>query len=111
MLIDGLKSIRRERAALERDRVVLGALVESGTDYDPYYAVANEDGFLEESSDDDAEINKLIDELPESDERNSQIDKVLGSDIGLTVDDMMDIHDDDEHKVTLGKDEDEEEDD
>ena len=76
-MISGLKSIRQERASLERDRVVLGSMIE--------------DGFFEGVSSE--EIEELIDKIPQSDEEDEQIEKILKSEDDLGVDEILGVED------------------
>lgn len=88
-MISGLKSIRRERAELERDRVVLGSMMEDAKITDALDALT--DTILEGVSDD--QIEDLIDRIPESDEEDDQVEKILASDNdeGLDVDEILGV--------------------
>jgi hypothetical protein len=88
-MISGLKSIRRERAKLERDRVVLGSMMEDAKIADALDALT--DTILEGVSDD--QMEDLIDRIPESDEEDEQVEKILASDNdeGLDVDEILDV--------------------
>lgn len=86
-MFGGLKSIRRERAALERDRVVLGTMME---DAEVAEAVESMDtDFFEGVTSD--EIDELIDRLPESDDEDSQVDKILNSKEDMSVDEILGV--------------------
>lgn len=86
-MFGGLKSIRRERAALERDRVVLGTMME---DAEVAEAVENMDtDFFEGVTSD--EIDELIDRLPESDDEDAQVDKILNSKEDMSVDEILGV--------------------
>ena len=88
-MINGLKSIRRERAALERDRIVIGSMLEDSVigeaflDYD--------DTFFEGVTSE--EIEDLIDKIPESDESDEEIERILKSDSDVDVDQILGIED------------------
>lgn len=86
-MFGGLKSIRRERAALERDRVVLGTMME---DAEVAEAVESMDtDFFEGVTSD--EIDELIDRLPESDDEDAQVDKILNSKEDMSVDEILGV--------------------
>ena len=86
-MFGGLKSIRRERAALERDRVVLGTMME---DAEVAEAVESMDtDFFEGVTSD--EIDELIDRLPESDDEDGQVDKILNSKEDMSVDEILGV--------------------
>ena len=85
-MYSGLKSIRRERARLERDRVVLESILESNDIIDAFNMA--DDNIMEET---DAEIEELIDRIPESDEDDEEIEKILNADGSLSIDDIMGI--------------------
>ena len=72
-MISGLKSIRRERASLERDRVVLGSMLEDAQIAEGFDELDSE--FFEGVSSE--EIEELIDRIPQSDEEDDQIEKIL----------------------------------
>lgn len=88
-MLNGLKSIRTERAQLERNRVVIGSMIESAE-------IANsfndfDDTFFEGVSTD--EIEELIDKIPESDEEDEQIERILKSKEDIDVDEILGIDD------------------
>ena len=88
-MISGLKSIRQERASLERDRVVLGSMSEDGLIAEAFDEL--EDGFFEGVSSE--EIEELIDKIPQSDEEDEQIEKILKSEDDLGVDEILGVED------------------
>ena len=85
-MYSGLKSIRRERARLERDRVVLESILESNKIIDAFDMI---DGVVMEET--DAEIEELIDRIPESDDDDEEIEKILNADGSITIDDIMGV--------------------
>ena len=89
-MYNSLKSIRRERASLERDRVVISSMLEDARIAD---TLAEHDGAFLESTD-DAEIEALIARLPESDSEDDEIERVLKADNDLDIDGILDIVDD-----------------
>lgn len=87
-MINGLKSIRRERASLERDRVIIGSMMEDAVIAEAFEDIV-EATFESVSSD---EIEELINKIPESDEDDEQVEKILvAGDDGLDADAIMGI--------------------
>lgn len=86
-MIGGLKSIRRERASLERDRVVIGSMLEDAQIAEGFDELDSE--FLEGVSSE--EIEELIDRIPQSDEEDDQIEKILKSSDDLGVDEILGV--------------------
>ena len=90
-LMNGLKSIRKERASLERDRVVIGTMVteapigEAMLDFDENFF----EGVTEE------EIDALIEKLPESNSEDDEVNRILASKENLGVDEVLDIENSD----------------
>lgn len=89
-MLHGFKSIRRERASLERDRVVMTAMLEDATVAD---LLESTDTVMEGVSDD--EIEDLIAKIPESEDDDEQVDRILDSDEGLDVDGILGVETDD----------------
>lgn len=88
-MISGLKSIRRERASLERDRVVLGSMMEDAHIAEGFDELDSE--FFEGVSSE--EIEELIDKIPQSDEEDDQIEKILKSSHDLGIDEILGVED------------------
>lgn len=86
-MISGLKSIRRERASLERDRVIIGSMLEDAQIAEGFDELDSE--FLEGVSSE--EIEELIDRIPQSDEEDDQIEKILKSSDDLGVDEILGV--------------------
>ena len=86
----GLKSIRRERAELERARVMITSMLESSEVPDLFDTVENGD-FFEGVSEE--ELEEMINKIPESDFEDDQVDKILRSDEDLTIDQILGIED------------------
>ena len=91
-MINGLRSIARERAEFERDRL----LFESFHDMERIKDTFIQEGYIDlddkkccENSDDD--INRLIDQLPESDdvEDDEQIGRILSAEDDIDVEQML----------------------
>ena len=85
-MYSGLKSIRHERARLERDRVVLESILESNKIIDAFNIV---DGTVMEETDE--EIEELIDRIPESNDDDEEIEKILNANGSLSIDDIMGV--------------------
>lgn len=86
-MINGLKSIRRERAALERDRVVIGSMVESAQISEQFNTL--DEAIFEGTTSED--IEELIDKIPESEDDDDQVERILSSDEDLDVDGILGI--------------------
>lgn len=87
-MINGLKSIRRERASLERDRVVMTSMMEDAKIAESIVEYDSE--FFESVSSE--EIEELITKIPESDDEDEQIEKILVSpNDGLDVDGILGV--------------------
>lgn len=94
-MINGLNSIRKERASLERDRVVMMTMLEDAAVADMFETAEDTDFFEGVSTN---EIEDLIAKIPESDEEDVQVDRILAADInGLDVDGILGIPSDEEH--------------
>lgn len=92
-MINALKSIRRERAKLERDRVVTESMQEDAFLGDLICDIVESDGSLTESTTSD-DIEALIDKLPESEEEDSQIERILTADDDIGIDEVLDVSSD-----------------
>lgn len=90
MMINGLKSIRRERAKLERDRVVTQSMMEDAHLSDLICDIIEDNGVVTESTS-SQELEALIDKLPESEEEDAQIEKILASDDDLDIDGILGV--------------------
>ena len=87
----GFKSIRRERAALERTRVLITSMME---DEKVTTAFENVEGdYLEYVS--DAELEDLIARLPESsgEDEDAEVEKILTSNNELDIDGVLGVED------------------
>ena len=91
-MMKGLKSIRQERASLERDRVIFGSMVESAQISDAFAALA--DNVSEATSDE--EIEELINNIPLSDEEDEQVERILKSSEDMDVDAILGVDADSE---------------
>lgn len=86
-MINGLKSIRKERASLEINRVITESMLQDSKIAEAFENL--DDDFFEGVSED--EIENLIERIPESDEEDEQVDKVLNSEKGLNVDEILGV--------------------
>ena len=73
-MLHGFKSIRRERASLERDRVVMTAMLEDATVAD---LLESTDTVMEGVS--DVEIEDLIAKIPESEEDDDMLSDLINN--------------------------------
>ena len=86
-MISGLKSIRRGRAALEHARVVIGSMIEDNI-INESFSEMNEN-FFENVTDE--EIEELIAKLPECEEEDAEVERIMKSDTDLTVDEIIGV--------------------
>lgn len=87
----GLKSIRRERALLERNRVLTTSMLEDSFIADLFEAT-HEGNYFEGVADE--ELERLIEQIPEDDETDDQLDRILTADVGLDTDDILGVEKD-----------------
>lgn len=93
-MLEKFKSISKERARLERDRVLITSMVEDAELQDSLHADTDY-SYLENTDDENLEeLEELIDRIPEADDDEDQVMKVLASDTGLDVDDILNIEKD-----------------
>lgn len=86
-MYSGLKSVRRERASLEHKRVVIESMIEDAKISDEFDSL--DPNYFEGTSED--EIEELIKRIPESNEEDDQVDKVLNSNENLNMDEILGI--------------------
>lgn len=91
-IFNGFQSIRRERAMLERTRVVLTSMMEDAKIGNAFANTVSENYF---EGVDDKELEDLIVKIPESDpsDEEKEVNKILMSDNGLDVDGIFDVED------------------
>lgn len=91
-IFNGFQSIRRERAMLERTRVVLTSMMEDAKISNAFANTVSENYF---EGVDDKELEDLIAKIPESDpsDEEKEVNKILMSDNGLDVDGIFDVED------------------
>ncbi len=90
-MIDGLTSLKKERAKLERDRVVLGSMVEDACMSNLIFDIYDDDSTYLEGVEDDDSMDALIDKIPESDEEEEEVERILKSKDDMDVDDILGI--------------------
>lgn len=91
-IFNGFQSIRRERATLERTRVVLTSMMEDSKVGDAFANTVSSNYF---EGVDDSELEELISKIPESDpsDEEKEVDKILLSDNDLDVDGILGVED------------------
>ena len=87
-MLNGLKSIRRERAELELIRVKALSMYEDARLADLISENIEDIDVLTESVT-SKDLESIIDRLPESEEEDSQIEKILTSDDDLDIDGIL----------------------
>lgn len=92
-MINGLQSIRRNRAKLERDRVVLTQMLEDAKINDAF-STLDDDAMFEGVTNDD--IEDLINKLPESDDEDEEVERILSAKKPLNTDDIIGVKKDEE---------------
>ena len=92
-MINGLRHVARDRARLERDRVVLSSMIRDMNINESVLDIVA-DSFYESGEEND-NIDELIEKIPEStpEDEEKEIDRVLSSETGLEVDEILDIQD------------------
>lgn len=89
-MLNGLKSIRRERAELELIRVKALSMYEDARLADLISENIEDINVLTESVT-SKDLESIIDRLPESEEEDSQIEKILTSDDDLDIDGILGV--------------------
>jgi hypothetical protein len=92
-MIKGLTSIARDRARMERDRVVLSSMIHDMNVNDMILDTINDPVY--ESGEEDVDIEKLIETIPEStpETEEIEIDRILNNEDGATIDEILDVQD------------------
>ena len=95
-MIRGLKAVARNRARLERDRIIYSSMMRD-MDLGEAMLESSCDYFLEDGDQfDDEELDKLIEMIPVSnidDTEEEQINKIMDSNDSMEVDDLLAIND------------------
>lgn len=89
-MIEAFKSVRKERATIEHDRLILESMMEDEI-LDNTMGSLIPSTMMEDVDISDADIEALIDKIPESDDTDEQIDTILKSKKNLSIDDVMGI--------------------
>ena len=96
-MLSGLKSIRQERASLERDRVVFTTMMEDAQVAEAFDELDSD--FFEGVSDE--EIEELINKIPQSDEEDEQVERILKSSEDLGIDEILNVNTSDEESEEI----------
>lgn len=88
----GFQSIRRERAILERNRVLMTSMIKDGEISTAFENASNHD-FFEDVS--EAELEELISRIPESSpgDEDAEVERILTSNNELDVDGILGVED------------------
>lgn len=91
-IYSGFQSIRKERATLERNRVVMSSMMEDAKINDAWTSNFSQDFF---EGVDDSEIEELIARIPESDpsDEDAEVERILMSDNDMDVDGILGVED------------------
>ena len=91
-IFSGFQSIRKERAMLERNRVVMTSMMEDAKISDAWTSAFSQDFF---EGVNDSEIEELIARIPESDpsDEDAEVERILMSDNDLDVDGILGVED------------------
>lgn len=108
-MIEAFKSVRKERASIERDRLYIESMMEDEATEAALCALVPET-MMEDVDISDADIEALIDKLPVTDGDDQEVEKILQSKKNLSIDDVMNICGDesDDDDADLDDDEDDE---
>ena len=89
-MIEAFKSVRKERASIERDRLYIESMMEDEA-VDAALSAMAPMTMMEGVDISDADIEALIDKLPVTDGDDEEIEKILQSKKNLSIDDVMGI--------------------
>ena len=89
-MIEAFKSVRKERAGIEHDRLYIESMLED-ENVDAAIAALAPTAMMEDVDISDADIEALIDKLPAADGDDEEIEKILQSKKNLSIDDVMGI--------------------
>ena len=99
-MIEAFKSVRKERASIERDRLYIESMMEDEATEAALCALVPET-MMEDVDISDADIEALIDKLPVTDGDDEEIEKILQSKKNLSIDDVMGIAGDEDEDDDL----------
>ena len=89
-MIEAFKSVRKERAGIEHDRLYIESMMEDEA-VDAALSAMAPMTMMEGVDISDADIEALIDKLPVTDGDDEEIEKILQSKKNLSIDDVMGI--------------------
>lgn len=88
-MFEAFKSVRKERAGIERDRLYLESM--AADDMIENYMNLIPGSMMEDVDVSDAEIEALIDKIPDSDNVDQEVEDILKSKKNLSIDDLIGI--------------------
>lgn len=107
-MIEAFKSVRKERAGIEHDRLYIESMLED-ENVDAAIAALAPTAMMEDVDISDADIEALLDKIPVADGDDEEVEKILQSKKNLSIDDVMGIDGgDDEDEDFDDEDEDDE---
>lgn len=99
-MIEAFKSVRKERAGIEHDRLYIESMLEDEA-VDASLSAMAPMTMMEGVDISDADIEALIDKLPVTDGDDEEIEKILQSKKNLSIDDVMGIAGDEDEDDDL----------
>lgn len=94
-MIEAFKSVRKERASIEHDRLFIESMMEDEA-IDAALSAMAPMTMMEGVDISDEDIEALIDKLPVVDGDDQEIDKILQSKKNLSIDDVLGIEGDED---------------
>ena len=88
-MFEAFKSVRKERAEIERDRLYLESM--AADDMIENYMNLIPGSMMEDVDVSDAEIEALIDKIPDSDNVDQEVEDILKSKKNISIDDLIGI--------------------
>lgn len=107
-MIEAFKSVRKERAGIEHDRLYIESMLEDEA-VDTALSAMAPMTMMEGVDISDADIEALIDKLPVTDGDDEEIEKILKSKKNLSIDDVMGIAGDEDEDDDLDIDDEDDE--
>jgi hypothetical protein len=107
-MIEAFKSVRKERAGIEHDRLYIESMLEDEA-VDASLSAMAPMTMMEGVDISDADIEALIDKLPVTDGDDEEIEKILKSKKNLSIDDVMGIAGDEDEDDDLDIDDEDDE--
>lgn len=106
-MIEAFKSVRKERAGIEHDRLYIESMLED-ENVDAAIAALAPTAMMEDVDISDSDIEALLDKIPVTDGDDEEIEKILQSKKNLSIDDVMGIGGSEDEDEDLDDDEDDE---